>query len=80
MRISFWGSTSDQPEAGPSQAAEAAPKAQPDASEATAATPNPTAAAEPPLSRYARALSEEEKIQDQQFPNYEDIPKCMQLL
>lgn len=82
MRWNLWGSSSDNSEAGPSQSTDAAAQTSQQAQTSTS-TPTPAAstrAPEPPLSKYDRALKEEQKIQDEQYPNYEDIPKCMTLL
>lgn len=83
MRWNLWGSSSDNADAGPSQATDAAPAPQTQQAQASTSTPTQAATArapEPPLSRYERALKEEQKLQDEQYPNYEDIPKCMTLL
>lgn len=83
MRWNIWGSSSDNADAGPSQATEAAPAQQGQPAQASTSTPTPAATArapEPPLSRYERALKEEEKLQDEMHPTYEDVPKCMTLL
>lgn len=89
MRLNFWGSSdnADNAAAGPSQPADTA-KTNGEQGQASTSTPASTAASttattkahEPPLSRYERALNEEQKLQDEQYPNYEDIPKCMTLL
>lgn len=83
MRWNLWGSSSDNSEAGPSQPADAAAPTSSETHQASTSTPppaDPVRAPEPPLSKYERALKEEQKLQDEQYPNYEDIPKCMTLL
>lgn len=88
MRLNFWGSSdnADNAAAGPSQPADVAKTngeqapASTSTTTSTSAPSAPTKAHEPPLSRYERALKEEQKLQDEQYPNYEDIPKCMTLL
>ena len=82
MRWNLWGSSSDNADAGPSQPTEGAAQTnqQAPASTSTPTPSTPARAPEPPLSKYERALKEEKKLQDEQYPNYEDIPKCMTLL